>query len=107
VRTALSEKKERWRRKINKYFLKTNKKYMQVPIDEQLCTFEKGQESAQVKAWTTKANSFWDRQKPHSFWGRAHFGLQTSRYLPYQRRGFHPAWGGGVARALGGNILVP
>ena len=24
-------------------------------------------ESAQVRVWTTEGNSFWDRQKPHSF----------------------------------------
>jgi hypothetical protein len=47
--------------------------------------------SAQVRVWTSKANSFWDRQKPHSFWGRSCFGLQTPRHLPRQRRGVHPS----------------
>jgi hypothetical protein len=28
-------------------------------------------------------------QKQHSFWGSPHFGLQTSRYLPRQRRSGH------------------
>ena len=48
--------------------------------------------SAQVRVWTEEVDSFWDRKRPHSFWGRPHFGLQTSGHLPYQRRGFHPAW---------------
>ena len=38
--------------------------------------------SAQVRVWTAETNSFWDRQKPQSFWGRSCFGLQTSRHLP-------------------------
>jgi hypothetical protein len=38
--------------------------------------------SAQVRVWTTEPNSFWDRQKPHSFWGRPCFGLQTSSTFP-------------------------
>jgi hypothetical protein len=32
----------------------------------------------QVRVWTKEANSFWDRQKPHSFWGRPHFGPSSS-----------------------------
>jgi hypothetical protein len=63
-------------------------------------------ESAQVRVWTTEANSFWDRQKQHSFWGRPRFGLQTSGHLPCQRRGVRPTWEG-FARAPEGAILVP
>jgi hypothetical protein len=47
--------------------------------------------SAQGRVWTTEANSFWDRWKPQSFWGRPCFGVQTSRLLPCQRRGVCPA----------------
>jgi hypothetical protein len=64
------------------------------------------EESAQVRVWTTEANSFWDRQKPQSFQGRLHFRLQTSEHLPCQRRGVHPNWKSFDA-APGGAILVP
>jgi hypothetical protein len=47
--------------------------------------------SAQERVWTVEANSFWDRQKPQSFWGRPLFWLQTSGHLPFQRRGVCPA----------------
>jgi len=43
--------------------------------------------SAEVRVLITEANRFWDRQKQHSFWGRPHFRLQTSRHLLCQRRG--------------------
>jgi hypothetical protein len=62
--------------------------------------------SAQVRVWTTEANSFWDRQKPHSFWGRPHFGLQTSGHLPCRRRGIRPTWKA-FAKVPGRAILVP
>jgi hypothetical protein len=35
-----------------------------------------------VRVWTTEGNSFWDRQKPHRFWGRPGFRVQTSGHLP-------------------------
>jgi hypothetical protein len=38
-----------------------------------------------------RANSFWDRQKPHSFWDRPRFGFQASGHLPCLRRSVHPA----------------
>jgi hypothetical protein len=53
--------------------------------------------SAQVRVWTTEANSFWDRPL---------FGLQTSWHLPCQRRGVHPTQEG-FAGASVGAILVP
>jgi hypothetical protein len=62
--------------------------------------------SAQVRVWTTEANSFWDRREPQSFWGSPLFGLQTSGHLPCQRIGVHPAREG-FAGAPGGVILVP
>jgi hypothetical protein len=62
-------------------------------------------ESAQMRVWTTEANSFWDRQKSHSFWGRPSFWLQTSRHLPCQSRGICPALEG-FAGAPGEAILV-
>jgi len=37
--------------------------------------------SSQVRAWTTEANSFWDRKKPRSFWDRHGFRHQTSGQL--------------------------
>ena len=43
--------------------------------------------SSQVTVWNTEAESFWDWQRPHSFWGRTRFGIQTSSHLPCQRRG--------------------
>jgi hypothetical protein len=58
------------------------------------------------RVWTTEANSFWNRWKPHSFWGRPHFGLQTSGHLLCQRRCVHPAREG-FEGAPGGAILVP
>jgi hypothetical protein len=62
--------------------------------------------SAQVRVWTTEPKRFWDRQKPHSFWGRHRFRLQTSGHLPCQRRSVLPTKEG-FARAPGGAILVP
>jgi hypothetical protein len=53
-----------------------------------------------------KLHSFWERQKQPGFWGRPHFGLQTSRHLPCQRIGVHPAQKG-FAGAPWGAILVP
>jgi hypothetical protein len=55
---------------------------------------------------TKEANSFWDRQKPQSFWGRPCFKLQTSGLLPCQRRGVCHAQKG-FATASGGDTLVP
>ena len=52
-----------------------------------------------------KLTAFWDRQKPQSFWGRPHFQLQTSRHLPFQRRGVCPTWEG-FPTTSGGAILV-
>lgn len=49
--------------------------------------------SVQVRVWTTEAKSFWNRQKPQSFWGRPCFGVQTHRHLPCQRRGVRPTQG--------------
>jgi hypothetical protein len=57
--------------------------------------------SAQVRVWITEANSFWDRWKLHSFWGRPHFRLQISGLLPCQRRSVCTAQEGFV-RAPGG-----
>jgi hypothetical protein len=45
-------------------------------------------------------------QKEHSFWDRPRFRLQTSRKLPYQRRGARPTQEG-FPGAPGGAILVP
>jgi hypothetical protein len=42
--------------------------------------------SAQVRVCTAEADSFWDRQKPQTFWGRPCYGLQTPGHLPCQRR---------------------
>jgi hypothetical protein len=52
--------------------------------------------SAQVRVWTTEANSFCDRMKQHSFWERSCFGpsllpgdrseCQRSVHLPCKRR---------------------
>jgi hypothetical protein len=53
-----------------------------------------------------EANSFRDKKKPQSFWGRLCFGHQTSGLLPCQRRGVWPAWEG-FGTASGGDILIP
>ena len=47
-----------------------------------------------------------DRWRPHSFWARPSFGLQTCRHHPCQRRGVCPTQEG-FARAPGGAILFP
>ena len=59
--------------------------------------------SAQVRVWTTEADRFWDRQRLQGFWSRPCFGLQTSGYLPCQRRGVGPAQEG-FARAHEGAV---
>jgi hypothetical protein len=46
------------------------------------------------------------RSLEDSFWGRPHFGLQTSWHIPCQKRGVCPAQEGSVG-ATGGAILVP
>ena len=47
--------------------------------------------SAQVRVWTTEANSFWDSQEAQSFSGSPLFGPQISGHLPVQRIGVHLA----------------
>jgi hypothetical protein len=59
-----------------------------------------------VRVWTAEANSFFDRQKPQSFWGRSLFRLQTSGHFPCQRRGVPTAWEG-FAVTPGGAISGP
>ena len=59
-----------------------------------------------MREWTAEADNFWDRLRPHSFWGRPCFRLQTSRHLPCQRRGVRPSREG-FTGAPGGAILVP
>jgi hypothetical protein len=54
----------------------------------------------------TEADSFWDRQEPQSFCGRALFGLQTSYHLPGPRTGVHPTQEAFVSGSTEA-ILVP
>jgi hypothetical protein len=62
--------------------------------------------SAQVRVWTTEANSFWNRWEPQSFWGSSIFGPQISGHLPGQRIDVHPARVG-FAWTSAADIVVP